>query len=91
MKFFLGAQKTASTAAVYCDMDWVPCNVRRKIQVLKFWNRLCQISESRFLRKVFDWDYHNKYRFSWCKEIENLLSTLNLHDSFLNKTLVDIN
>ena len=91
MKFFVGAQKTASTAAVYCDMDWVPCNVRRKIQVLKFWNKLCQTSESRLLRKVFDWDYHNKYRFSWCKEIENLLSTLNLHDSFLNKTLVDIN
>ena len=90
MKYFLGAHKTASTA-IYCDMDWVPCNVRRKIQVLKFWNRLYQISESRLLRKLFDWDYHIKYRFSWCKEIENLLSNLNLHDSFLNKTLVDIN
>ena len=43
------------------------------------------------MRKVFEWDYHNKFKFSWCREIENLLSTLNLRDSFLNMTLVDIN
>ena len=54
MKFLLAVQKTASTAAVYCDMDWVPVNVHTKIQVLKFWIKVCQISESRLLHKVFD-------------------------------------
>ena len=40
MRYFMGVHKFAPNLSVIGDMGWWPSNIRRKISMLKLWNRL---------------------------------------------------
>ena len=70
MKFCLRVHKFATTDAVHGDLKWVNSYNRRKLKLLKYWNRLCETDESRLLYKVFSWDYRKRAQYSWCSEVQ---------------------
>ena len=47
----------APTDAVYGDLNWVNHYNRRKLKLLKYWNKHCVTDDSRLLYKVLSWDY----------------------------------
>ena len=49
MRFFLGAP----TCGVQGDMGWLSMKYRRYIIILKFWNRLIKMDDSRLMKRVF--------------------------------------
>ena len=59
--------------------------------ILKLWNRLCYLDESRLTRKVFDWDrcYTNK-RGTWCYKVRHLLSSIDCQELFNEALPCDI-
>ena len=48
---FLALHKFAFTDAVYGDLNWVSSYKRRKLKLLKYWNKVTD--KSRLLYKVF--------------------------------------
>ena len=57
MRFFLGVHRFAPTAGVVGDMGWLSLKYRRFIAMLRFWNRLIAMNESRIAKRIFTWFY----------------------------------
>ena len=53
MRYFLGVHRFAPTAGVQGDMAWLSLKYRRYIAMLKFWNRLIKMDDSRLTKKIF--------------------------------------
>ena len=54
MRNFLGVYKYAPTAGVEGDLGWVRPLIRRKIEILRFWNRIVSLDESRLPRQIYN-------------------------------------
>ena len=57
MRTILGVGRVTPIAAMYGDLGWTPPHVRQKLEVVKFWLRLCKIPNNRTVKKVFDYDH----------------------------------
>jgi hypothetical protein len=56
IRFYLGVHRFASNLAINGDMGWVTCEVRQKVEMLRLWNRLINVSDTRIVKKIFNWD-----------------------------------
>ena len=90
IRLYLGVHKFASNLSISGDMGWVPRIVRRKIIILKFWNRLMHMNRSRLTKKVFNWDKDSRAP-TWCNDIAEMLDTLNLRNVYTNCLCIDVN
>ena len=80
-RYFLGTSKNASNAATRGDMGWVSCNVKLKIETVRLWCRLKQMSGNRIPLKVHKWSLNvNK---SWEKSMLSFISEHNLENAML--------
>ena len=59
-RMFLGVHKYACNEAVNGDMGWRTISSKQKIWVLRLWNHLCAMDESRLCKKVFNIDHKSK-------------------------------
>ena len=65
-------------------MGWLSAKSRHTILILKLWNRLCNISESRLTRRVFDWDrQYSNTRGTWSHAARQALSDIESSMSFI--------
>jgi len=90
IKFFLGVHTFASTAAVTGDMGWLPPLVRRKLDLLRYWNRLVQMDNNRLTKEIFEWHFLNITRSSILSKVCSLLRTLDLEEAFYDKECVSL-
>jgi hypothetical protein len=56
--FYLGVHKFAPNLAINGDVAWVSSSVRRKLEMLRYWNRLIYMASERLTKKVFLWDFN---------------------------------
>ena len=49
-RFYLGVHQKTPLLALEGDTRWVHPNVRRHIEMLRFWNRVLKMDESRLTR-----------------------------------------
>ena len=68
IRFFMGVHKTTSLAAMRGEMGWEDINISQKIYMLRFWNRLIQMDNSRITKQIFLWDYSLSNK-TWCSDI----------------------
>ena len=57
MRFYLGVHRYAPIAAISGDLGWVPSQYRRRLNMLKLWNRLVNFNSDRITKLAFDQDY----------------------------------
>ena len=57
LRFYLGVHPKTPLLALEGDTGWVHPNVRRHIEMLRFWNRVLKMDESRLTRKMFEYAY----------------------------------
>ncbi len=55
IRIYLGVHRFALSAAVSCDMGWIHCSVRRKVCMIRFWNRIVRLDNSKLPRKLLEW------------------------------------
>ena len=55
-RYYMGVHRFAPVDALLGDMGWLSAESRHKILILKLWNRLCGLPNTRLTRRVFDWD-----------------------------------
>ena len=89
MRFFMGVHKFAPNMAVVGDMGWIPCQIRRKLNILKLWNRFIDMNDNRINKHIFLWDYERP-NIGWCSDVKHILQELNLSDIFYNCTRCNI-
>ena len=57
IRYFIGVHRFASILAITGDMEWIVSSDRHCVNILRLWNRLVNMQESRLTRKVFEYDY----------------------------------
>ena len=82
-RYFLGVHRFAPVDALLGDMGWLSARNRHKLLILNFWNRLCDLPNSRLTRKVFDWDRKfSNIRGTWAYAVKQILIDINCRDLF---------
>ena len=89
MRYFLGVHKYAPTAAVQGDMGWISLKYRRYVAMLKFWNRLVHMDNTRLTKQVFLWCYDNPVN-NWCDEIRKIAETFHVEHTYATKGIFKI-
>ena len=88
MRYYLGVHRFAPIAGMYGDMGWMKPYMGRYICMIRFWNRLINMENSRLTKQFFNWDYECKT--GWSKEIENVFTQLNLEEYFIDKRVCSL-
>ena len=88
-RFFLGVHKFTSNHVVHGDMGWEFCHVRRKIEMLRFWNRCLEIDDERLTKKIFMIDYSSCVG-NWCSEIKNIFIDIDCRDHYDQHRPIDL-
>ena len=64
-------------------MGWTPSNMRHKLNILRFWNIVVNMSNDRITKVVFLWDYNLRDRIkNWSYDIANVFRDINLQNKF---------
>ena len=58
--------------------------------MIRYWNRLINMDDSRLCKKVFLWNY-SICGDNWCAEIKDILSKIGMTRSFENKEVCILN
>ena len=87
----MGVHKFSSTNALLGDMGWTTANSRHKILILKFWNRLIEMPDTRVTKNVFIWDIsHSHRKGTWSHYVKGILNDIGCEDVSHNIVTVDI-
>ena len=89
MRHFLGVHKFAPTAAVQGDMGWMSLKFHRYIAMLRFWNRMLKINNTRLVKRICVWCYDNP-EHNWSNDVAQIAQLLNVENAFVNKLPFDI-
>ena len=89
IRYFLGVHKFTPIPALYGEMGWAPAHVKKKMCMLRFWNRMSGMSSDRLTKRIFNVDFTSEY--GWCSETKKIFNTIEMKSSFDNKVKCDLN
>ena len=75
IRYFLGVHRFAPKLAIYEDVGWLPTKERRWFNILRYWNGLVNMDESRICKTVFLWDY-NICHNNWSSEVKDIMTKI---------------
>lgn len=82
-RYFMGVHRFAPIESLLGDMGWSSSKTRHNSLILRFWNRLCVLNESRLTKKVFDWDrQYTCRRGTWTYHVRHLLCSIGCPELF---------
>ena len=87
----MGVHRFSAKSALMGDIGWTLCTVRRKVNMLRYWNRLIEMTNDRLTKHVFENDYRSvNHTKNWCYFLYKLMSDNGLEDVFLRKECCDL-
>ena len=88
---FLGLHKFSPKAAVKAEVGWIDLQVKRKISMLRYWNKLLQMPDSRLVRQVFEKDYAESGQLkNWCYHVRDIFIDIDMVDTFYDKDICNL-
>ena len=79
-------------AGLIGDIGWVNTRDRRRICIIKYWNKLVKMKSSRLTKKNFNWDFQiSSSSNNWNSNVNEILDSVNMLSSFYQKKLININ
>ena len=83
-RYFLGVNRFTPVAAILGEMGWLPARYRRWLCMIRYWNRLNTLKDTRLTKILFWSDYANcaRGKDNWCAEIKTIFNTLGMHEQF---------
>ena len=88
IRYFLGVHKFAPTLAINGEVGWVNSKERRWCNMIRYWNKLLSMDDTRICKRVFNWDYE-KCMNNWSSEVKNIMSVIGLESNFITKNTCD--
>ena len=75
IRCFLGVNKYAPIAGFQGDMGWIWPQVRHKIEMLRYWNRILQLEQGRLPKQLFD--FMKELNFGWMNDVKDIFKQIN--------------
>lgn len=85
MRYYLGVHKFAPVVGMQGDLGWLSPRYRRFKCILRYWNRLLDMSNDRLTKHVFNSDYllcNN----NWSADVKCICRMLDIDNVFDNRT-----
>ena len=89
LRFFMGVHKNTPILAMMGDMGWVDINIEQSVCMIRYWNRVIKLDQSRLTKRIFMWDY-NLEEGSWGNNVSTILSSIDYSHLFQAKLVCDI-
>ena len=89
LRYFFGVHKFAAHQALYGDSGWIPGYIDRRCNMVRLWNRLVNMDESRLTKMVFNYDKSLK-KHNWSSEVHEILKTCDMEEKFVQNEVCDI-
>ena len=86
MRCYLGVHKHAAKSGIMGDLGWVPPSVRRKIEMLRLWNRIVGMENSRLSKVLYN--HMNTECILWVRDVKELFEAINCSDVFQNNAQI---
>ena len=83
IRSFLGVNKFAPLCGMEGDMGWTPPVIRRKLEMLRLWNRIMSFDNFRLPRKIYE-IMLGKHE-PWTENISTIFQSINCLDVYHNK------
>ena len=93
-RYFTGVHKFAPMLGHVGDMGWVGNRNRWKINILRLWNRLTMLDNSRLTKKIFKWDmleHHLSNKTNFCAQAKQVFCELGKKDIYQKIDPIDLN
>ena len=89
LRFFMGVHNSTPIQAMMGDMGWTDIYIKEVLCMLRYWNRVIIMDNTRLERRIFMWDY-NKGGDNWSNKISIILNSINCMHVYRNKIWCDI-
>ena len=89
LRYFFGVHKFAPHHALYGDSGWLPGVLTRHCNMIRFWNRMILMEDTRLTKMIFNYDL-NCNVLNWSTEIGKILKKCNLEDVFQRREYCDV-
>jgi len=89
IRSFLGVHNFAPILAMNGDFGLTHSSDRRKMAMLRYWNRVQTMTPNRIARKIFLWDKELTTK-GWASEMYQLFLQIGMQEKYLNNEVVSI-
>ena len=89
LRYFLGVHRFAPKLAINGDVGWLPAKERQWYNMLRYWNKLINMDNSRICKTVFLSDC-SICTNNWCAEVKEIMNKLGFTRKFGNLQFCDI-
>ena len=83
---FLGVNKYAPIAGIEGDMGWITPDVRHKLAILRYWNKIVDMTDTRIPKIIFNYLRGNNE--GWAKQTYDIFAQINCKDLFTNNVKI---
>ena len=80
IRAYLGVHSKSSNLAIRGDVRWTDPDVRRKLEMIRMWDRLINMDDSRLTKRVILWDYNQPH--GWCSDMKKIFSSIGLNNLY---------
>ena len=80
IRVYLGVHNKSSNLAIKGDVGWIDPDVRRKLEMIRMWDRLVKMDDNRLTKRVFLWDYNQQH--GWCSDMKKIFSSIGLNNLY---------
>lgn len=87
---FIGVHRFCPIASMYKDLGWNRNNCRRKINVIRYWNKLVKMKNDRLTKQVFDYMYQNYSVGSWFYHVKGLFRKMGMLEYYQEKKVCNL-
>ena len=86
IRCFLGVNRYATKVGYEGELGWVPPLIRRQLEMLRLWNHLVGLNETRLPRIMYG--LMMKHKNTWINEIISIFKRINCMDMFENNVKI---
>ena len=90
MRVYFGINRYAAKIAIIGNMGWMPGNIRRKINLKRYWNRLISLQDDRITKVLFLHDYNSNNNTSICHAMKVTFIEMNMENVYNSLTWCNI-
>ena len=90
LRFYIGVHKFAPIPAIEGDVGWLPTYYRHKLEIIRLWNRLILMDNSRLAKKIFLCNYSNPKVNDWPTQVRRIFESMGELDIYNNVQVCDI-
>jgi len=90
IRIFLGVHRFAPLAAIHGDMGWTDPQVRRHVTMIRFWNRIVDMEDTRLPKIILKWDISLR-KNTWSNDVKTIFNKCEMLQAYNRLDKVNIN